>query len=85
MIAWVSSLKMYFQRTVRTSRYKMYPPELLFHVQPELQGEDDPEAQAELPAQHTPHVPAPAQQQIQVTAYILSPGELLNPEQDEVC
>ena len=57
----------------------MYTPELLLHVQPELQGEDDPEAQAELPAQHAPHVPAPAQQQVQVTTDKLSPRVLLYP------
>ena len=56
----------------------------MLHVQPELQGEDDPEAQAELPAQHPPHIPASAQQQIQVTTDILSPRVLLYPEQDEV-
>ena len=62
----------------------MYTPELVLHVQPELEGEDDPEAQTELPTQHAPHIPAPAQQQIQVTTDILSPGVLLYPEQDEV-
>ena len=79
MIAWVSSLKIYFQHSVWTSRNKMYTPELMLHVQPELEGEDDPEAQAELPTQHAPHIPAPAQQQIQVTTDILSPRVLLYP------
>ena len=60
-------------------------PELVLHVQPELQGEDDSVAQAVFPVRssappHPPHVPAPPQQQVQVAADILRPGVLLDPE-----
>ena len=53
-------------------------PELVLHVHPELQSEDDPVAQAVFPvrsstATNPPDIPAPAQQKVQVATDILRP------------